>query len=88
MVAFSSAAMLPSVAFQLRCRVVVPATVTVSAVSGLRPAATSSAEAAATVSSVVDITSVASLTPASPQHRASAVAASMNRTSRPIGTPA
>ncbi|CAM5227331.1 hypothetical protein SAVIM40S_02983 [Streptomyces avidinii] len=85
-------AIVPSVAHQVRCRVVVPATVTVSGVSGLRPAPTSSAAAAETVSSVADTTRMPSLAPTSLQQRAEAVRASTNRTSAPClsrsGTPA
>ena len=83
---------MPSVAAQVRCRVVVPAIVTVSGVSGLRPAETSSPAAAATESSVVDTTTVPSEAPTSVQQRADAVRASTNRTSAPSasrnGTPA
>ncbi|CAM5632573.1 hypothetical protein SRIMM317S_05315 [Streptomyces rimosus subsp. rimosus] len=90
--ALSTWATEPRVAFQVRWRVVVPATVTVIGVSGLRPAETSSAAAAATESSEVDTTAVASLEPTSDQQRSSAVRASMNRTSVPSasrsGTPA
>ncbi len=85
-------AMVPRVAFQVRWRVVVPATVTVSGVSGLRPAATSSPAAAATASRVVETTTVPSEAPTSLQHRSSAVRASTKRTSVPwasrSGTPA
>ena len=83
---------MPSVADQVRWRVVVPATVTVSGVSGLRPAATSSPAAAATASSVVETTTVPSDAPTSVQQRSEAVRASTNRTSVPCasrsGTPA
>src|SRR5690242_6041263 len=88
----STSATEPSVADQVRWRVVVPAIVTVIGVSGLRPAETSSPAAAATVSSVVDTTTVPSLTPTSAQHRSEAVRASTKRTSAPpaplSGTPA
>ena len=84
--------MVPSVAVQVRWRVVVPATVTVIGVSGLRPAATSSPAAAATESRVVETTAVPSLAPSSVQQRSLAVVASTNRTSAPCasrsGTPA
>ena len=69
MACFSVCAIVPSVAVQVRCRVVVPATVTVIGVSGLRPAETSSPAAAATESSVVDTTTVPSDAPTSVQHR-------------------
>lgn len=88
----STCATEPSVAVQVRCRVVVPAMVTVIGVSGLRPAATSSPAAAATASSVVDTTTVPSEAPTSAQQRSLAVRASRKRTSAPSasrsGTPA
>ncbi|CAM5298261.1 hypothetical protein SALBM311S_05036 [Streptomyces alboniger] len=84
--------MVPRVAVQVRCRVVVPATVTVNGVSGLRPADTSSPAATATESRVVDTTTVPSDAPTSVQHRSEAVRASTKRTSAPSasrrGTPA
>ncbi len=90
--ALSTWATEPRVAVQVRWRVVVPATVTVIGVSGLRPPDTSSPAAAATESRVVETTAVASLAPTSDQQRASALGASMKRTSVPwasrSGTPA
>ncbi|RPK47583.1 hypothetical protein EES37_10575 [Streptomyces sp. ADI91-18] len=88
----NTVAMVPRVALQVRWRVVVPPTVTVSWVSGLRPALTSSAAAADTVSSVAETTRTPSLAPTSLQQRAEAVRASTKRTSAPCsprsGTPA
>jgi ribosomal protein S11 len=86
--ALSSAATVARVAVQVRWRVVVPATVTVRGVSGLRPQAMSSAAAAATVCRVVETTRVVSDGPTSFQQRSLAVAASTNRTSPLSGTPA
>lgn len=89
---FRVSAIVPSVADQVRCRVVVPATVTVIGVSGLRPAATNSPAVAATVSRVAETTTVPSLAPSSVQQRSPAVRLSTKRTSVPCasrsGTPA
>jgi hypothetical protein len=76
----------PSVAVQVRWRVVVPATVTDRGVSGLRPAAMRRVAVRVTVSRVAETTTVASEAPTSVQQRSSAVPASMKRTSPPSGS--